>query len=69
VSATTWESAKSIAIYLLGLAGVILGAIPAFSVSISVHATLVAVGGILVAVERFLQGQVALVKLKAKARI
>ena len=51
---------KSATIYILGLAAVVIGAIPAVSLPTSVHAVLVAVGGVIVAVERYLQGQIAI---------
>lgn len=56
---------KSISIYVLGLAAVVIGAIPAIGVSAGVHATLVAIGGAIVAVERYLQGQTAIAALAA----
>lgn len=58
------DQIKSIVIYVLGLAAVIIGAIPAVSLPTSVHATLVAVGGVIVAVERYLQGSIALAKAR-----
>ena len=58
-------AAKSIAIYVLGLASVIIGALPAVGVPNSVHAALVAVGGVILAVERYLQGNPAAVAAKA----
>ena len=56
---------KSIAIYGLGLASVVIGALPAVAVSNSVHAALVAIGGVVIAVERYLQGNPAAVAAKA----
>ena len=56
---------KSIAIYVLGLASVVIGALPAVAVSNSVHAALVAIGGVVIAVERYLQGNPAAVAAKA----
>lgn len=52
----TWSNFKSVAIYVIGFALVVLGAIPQTSVSLAVHTTMVAVGGVLAAVERYLQG-------------
>ena len=51
----TLASTKSVAVYVLGLAAVIIGAIPAVSVPTGVHAALVSVGGVIVAVERYIQ--------------
>lgn len=53
--ADTLAKARSLVIYLLGLAAVIIGALPQIGVSPGVHATLVAIGGVIVAVERFVQ--------------
>jgi hypothetical protein len=47
---------KSVAIYGLGLAAVVIGAIPQVDVPTGAHAALIAVGGVVVAVERYLQG-------------
>jgi uncharacterized membrane-anchored protein len=55
------EQIKSITIYVLGLAAVIIGAIPAVSEPVAVHTALVAVGAVIVALERYLQGQVEIV--------
>ena len=60
----TLASAKSVAIYVLGLAAVIIGALPQTDLPAGVHATLVAVGGVIVAVERYLQGQLTLAGAK-----
>ena len=62
-------SIKSMVIYVLGLASVIIGAIPAITEPASVHALLVAIGGVVVAVERYLQGQVALGKARAAGTV
>jgi hypothetical protein len=55
------EQVKSVTIYVLGLAAVIIGAIPAVTESVAVHTALVAAGAVVVAVERYLQGQVEVV--------
>ena len=47
------------------LASVVIGALPAVAVSNSVHAALVAIGGVVIAVERYLQGNPAAVAAKA----
>jgi hypothetical protein len=53
---------KSIAIYVMGLASVVIGAIPQTGLPAAVHAALVSVGGVIVAIERYLQGSTALKK-------
>lgn len=60
-----WNSVKSVVIYVLGLAAVVIGAVPAVDVPSGVHAALVAIGGAIVAVERYLQGQIAVAKVAA----
>jgi hypothetical protein len=57
----TLTSIKSVAIYVLGLASVVIGAIPQVGISNAVHTVLVAVGGVIVAVERYLQGSATVV--------
>lgn len=52
-----WSKVKSGTIYVLGLAGVVIGAIPQVDVPDGVHTALVAVGGVILAIEQYLQGQ------------
>ena len=56
---------KSVVIYVLGLASVVIGAIPAVSEPVAVHTALVVAGAVIIAVERYLQGQTVIAAAKA----
>lgn len=62
-----WEQIKSGAVYALGLGGAIVGAITPIPMSTGVHVVLVAAGGVIVAVERYVQGSTAKAVAVAKA--